>query len=571
MFRQIVSRLTIPDSSDMRSTKTHRSVLYAQLVLLATTCFAMACWHSGNDGLWFQGDAPRHAMNGLFWQDFIRDGAPLPAKDYAASYYVRYPVVNPASYPPLFYILEAALFAVFGANVTVARCLVSIFSLTFGCYTLFCLRRWIGPRYGWFAITAVLIPEFVVWSHTIMLNVPSAALQVATLFHGRVWLETEKRAHLFCATVFALLATLTHYTGGISLILLLLWMLQKRGADLRYSRGFWSVSGGLLLLFSVVGASIFAFDRTAFEWIFPNVQDILSARTWLFYPQQMLQRFGWPLCGLATLGTIIGYRRPRWKREVVTWLSCLGGAYFVFTLVEARDIRYIFIAIVPLVCLMAIGLKVLHSQLIKRVGKPNGRRFELTWALAILAIFIALAVRTTVPSVSGFPEVVAYLNKVAPGEALFYDGFYHGIFSWYVRATDSQLERRVVLGNKSLYAFSKYIGYKEEVFAKTPDDVIHLLGNEHGCRWLAIEYGPREGDVPTRVMLRESLKCMPQFELMESFPIKGLNATRIDVYRLNVTIGNVAEVRLPMPTLGKDAFLQAVPIPSRNGSADRLK
>ena len=64
-----------------------------------------------NDGLWFQGDSPRHAINGFFWIDFLRE-VTLEAKDYALSYYARYPAIDPASRPPVFYLLEgnASLF-----------------------------------------------------------------------------------------------------------------------------------------------------------------------------------------------------------------------------------------------------------------------------------------------------------------------------------------------------------------------------------------------------------------------------------------------------------------------------
>src|SRR5215475_2584816 len=38
-------------------------------LLLAWLYVVWLYW--GNDGLWFQGDSPRHAANGLFWWDFL--------------------------------------------------------------------------------------------------------------------------------------------------------------------------------------------------------------------------------------------------------------------------------------------------------------------------------------------------------------------------------------------------------------------------------------------------------------------------------------------------------------------
>ena len=37
-----------------------------QLAGVGVALLVVASWHWANDGLWFQGDAPRHAVTGLF-------------------------------------------------------------------------------------------------------------------------------------------------------------------------------------------------------------------------------------------------------------------------------------------------------------------------------------------------------------------------------------------------------------------------------------------------------------------------------------------------------------------------
>src|SRR5262245_43017275 len=69
--------------------------------------------HLNNDGLWFVGDAARHAANGLFWGDFLRS-LPVPPVEFALAYYARYPVINPTIHPPGFYLLEGGIFWLFG-------------------------------------------------------------------------------------------------------------------------------------------------------------------------------------------------------------------------------------------------------------------------------------------------------------------------------------------------------------------------------------------------------------------------------------------------------------------------
>src|SRR5215471_3483680 len=99
-----------------------------QVAGLLLVCGYVFWLHWDNDGLWFQGDSPRHAANGLFWWDFLTS-LPVNPKEFALSYYARYPVIHPTTYPPLFYIVEGLSFFLFGASPYVAKALVSIFTL----------------------------------------------------------------------------------------------------------------------------------------------------------------------------------------------------------------------------------------------------------------------------------------------------------------------------------------------------------------------------------------------------------------------------------------------------------
>lgn len=101
--------------------------------------------HLSNDGRWPQGDAARHAANGVFYWDLVTS-LPVNPLEFALRYYARYPVIQPAAYPPLFYLLEGAAFAVFGISPYVAKSLVLLFALVGGCYALAWLRRWWRKR-----------------------------------------------------------------------------------------------------------------------------------------------------------------------------------------------------------------------------------------------------------------------------------------------------------------------------------------------------------------------------------------------------------------------------------------
>ena len=116
--------------------------------------------HWANDGLWFQGDAPRHAATGLFFWDLLSEGLTRPI-EYAASYYARYPVIVPGAYPPLFYVLEGTVFRVAGASPYVAKALVWAFATLAAVYVMLWGRQLIARWAGWAGALVLLLPGFV--------------------------------------------------------------------------------------------------------------------------------------------------------------------------------------------------------------------------------------------------------------------------------------------------------------------------------------------------------------------------------------------------------------------------
>ena len=99
----------------------------AFLVVLLAVLYIGAL-HLGNDGLWPQGDAPRHATNGIFWWDYLASFTANPV-EFTLRYYARYPAINPIGYPPVFYLLEGAAFSLMAVSPFVAKGLVFAFAL----------------------------------------------------------------------------------------------------------------------------------------------------------------------------------------------------------------------------------------------------------------------------------------------------------------------------------------------------------------------------------------------------------------------------------------------------------
>jgi hypothetical protein len=187
-----------------------------QLVSLFVVWIYLWCLQLDNDGLWYQGDSPRHAMNGFFWLDYLRDFT-LDAKSYALSYYARFPAIDPAACPPLFYLLEGMAFALLGPSPYVAKGLVLCFALVAAVYVWAWLRRWLSEEAVWAAGLFLLLAGISRWSHAIMLNIPALTLSIAALYHTRRWLDTPNASlrNFWLVPILLLFVVLTYYTAGI--------------------------------------------------------------------------------------------------------------------------------------------------------------------------------------------------------------------------------------------------------------------------------------------------------------------------------------------------------------------
>ncbi len=528
-------------------------------------------WH--NDGLWFQGDAPRHAANGLFWKDYLLSLSPDP-KGYALAYYARYPIINPTAYPPLFYLLEGACFGLFGASPYVGKALVLLAALAASLYTTAWLRRWVAGPAGWLGAIIPLLPGVVLWSHALMLNVPSFALGLAALYHARRWLEAPAARQAVAAAVFTLLAVLTYYPAGAVVFVMAAWALALRRGPLTPTlspggRGSHTSTlspggrgqgeGGRVLAATAAAGALLVpcilvgvyWAPTHVRYVFPTAEQVWTVANWTYYPSFLYQLVSPHLMILAAVGAAGGLLSRRWRRETALLLGWLAIYYALFSYLAAKESRYVLAVCVPFMGLCAIALCAAADTVGSLApGRPRlGAAVLAAGVAGVLGVQTWLAGRQWVPSQYGFREAVAFLEEVAPAEPILYDGYYDGVFTFHVQAGDPDFRRRVVLGSKLLYAQALVPGWHLREFASTPEEVLEVLRTRGGCRWLAVEHSERSDEVAPARLLRQAI-LGAEFEFVRSFPIATLVAGRIDVYRLLVPVEHSEEVELPFPILG---------------------
>src|SRR6516165_5784674 len=159
-------------------------------------------------------DEAQHAVTGLFVSDVFRD---LPIRhpvQYAFRYYAQYPAVAILHWPPLFYIVEGLSFLLLGPSVVSAR-----ISVLFFCVLL--LYQWYRlieeslDSYTAEICTAVLglLPMLLLFEKSVMLEIPSLALGVATIRHWIAYLEQNQRRSLYFSAIWLSAALLCKQTS----------------------------------------------------------------------------------------------------------------------------------------------------------------------------------------------------------------------------------------------------------------------------------------------------------------------------------------------------------------------
>jgi hypothetical protein len=531
-----------------------------QLVGVGLVWLSIVGLHLHNDGIWYQGDAPRHLTNGLLFLDLLTE-LPADPKEFALSYYARYPVIHPTAHPPGFYLLEALAFAVFGASPFVAKALVLLFGLAATIYLTLGLRRWLSPEAGWAGLLLLLQPSVILWSHAVMLNIPSMALGIATLWHLRRWMEEPASRHVYPALLLAFVGVLTYATTGVVVLISLAWIIAERRWVLLTDRRAWILAVVLVVLLVPWVFVVYRWAPAHLSTVYATSKSFWIPIRWTYYGKVLPQLFTTLLLGLAAFGAAVGFADRRYFRETKLAVLWAVVGYLTFSYIVAREPRYALILGPPAVILTAIGLTKLSQWAAGRLSVHSSRLFlGATAVLTVVHLWNASSVR--VPRVEGFQEVVAYLKSVAPEEMVLYDGKYDGIFSFYVRQGDPNFKRGVVPGDKLLYASAIFPKWQLEQYVSSPHDVVERIQSKCGCRWLAIEQPDKEeqsDQVAAARYLREAVRG-PEFDFIKSFPIAVSPPMHINIYRFRLPVKPPEFLELSFPALRDGGRFRVKPI-----------
>jgi hypothetical protein len=516
------------------------------LALAAMVLFATA----PKQGDFWWSDASRHALNGVFVRDLLGD---LPLSDpvgYATQYYLRYPALTVLFYPPLFYLLSAPFFALFGVSHAVAMVPESLACLGFalGCFAVY--RRWVGRAAALAgALLLMSAPIVALWGRQVMLDIPCYAFLIWSVWFWFRYADTGQPRSLYGAAFLFLCALYTKQTVAFVALPIAVLLLLYRGRAVLRDRHAW-----LALTLFVIGLAPLAL----MSWKFgqanaqsvAGIDDAIVSRSslegWVWYLRGLPHQLGWPTTILAAIGLVgtIAWKRFRidWRDAVFLALWFATG-YLMFSAIDLKDLRFTIFILFPVVTLALLPLD--------RLAVDRVAPFA-TVALGI-AVLSANLIANPVPRIEGYRSAVDVIADRAPrGSTVLFSGYRDGNFIFGMRARTDRRDLRVLRADKLLLKFSirRELGVEEKGYSE--DEIADLL-NGYG-----VAYVVAQSDFWTDLAEMRRLQAVlrsSRFEEVVRVPITG-NVPHDDrelvIYRNRGPVAPPgAAIQLDLPIIGR--------------------
>jgi 4-amino-4-deoxy-L-arabinose transferase-like glycosyltransferase len=527
--------------------------------LIFVTAAAAMLFTSPTDGNFWWSDAPRHALNGAFVMDFVAAFPWRHPVDWAVQYYARYPALTIGFYPPLFYMIEAGMFALLGVSHFAAQFTVALFVLLL-LWATYALSRFLLPR--WSAVGASLLfvgaPEVAYWARQVMLEIPAyAALVVAAFFFARYW-KTRSDADILLASI-SLVAAM--YIKLTTVFMVLVFGIMA-AASLRVAL----VRERAVMRAAVVGlVGMMPLLFLTYQFGSINVESVAGRRpgflprfgldAWLYYGRLIPPDLGIAATLLSVVGLLSMARFQRGSHErwmaifLVTWLVV---AYVFFSAIALREPRHGLLMLLPLAVNAIVAL---HTFLPPRTSQAA--------AMALGAgTFCYSLVFYPPPHVNGYGAVADYVAAHAPANGLVvFNGYRDGNFVFDMRANGERRDLTILRADKML------VQVKTGDFARgvrqsdLSEGEIEALLRSLGADLIVCEPGFWEG---LREMVRfQSVLHTSAFERIARFTITGTvshDDRLIEIYRPTYPVERTKhQLRLEMPMVGTPFRIELPP------------
>jgi hypothetical protein len=504
-------------------------------------------------------DASRHAMDGVFYSDFIREMPVTNPYGYAVRYFAKYPALGLIHYPPLFGVVEAGFYLILGISPITARLTVVFFALIAVLMWYQLINLIYGREIAFFSSALFITTPFVVfWSREVMLEMPALALIISSVYFFYNYFELNKSSHAYYLALSLAGSILTKQTAVFLIPLFVLYLtVRKKHLQLLKREALISL---LLLTCLLIPLAVFTikFGKVSLDISLGGLGAEVTGyprwswANWLYYIRALPAILTLPVLALGfTYPIYVLLNKGAHFKEDLFFILWLITCYVLFSYFSIKEPRYIFFMVPPFCLLATLLISILRLQF---------KKVEVS-AIVLLSLFVfqfTLAYAQDKPYISGYEEAARYVTHHSKGEVIFFDGRHDGNFIFHLRRHDLEKTMLVLRGDKILYAYRTLKAYGVVEYVHTYEEIYNLL-SKYRVRYVILE-DKNFDNMRAGELLREMVK-FSNFMLIKKINIK----TNIDKfigshllifeYRNDHPVRGSENLTINIPSLGKQIIL----------------
>jgi len=495
---------------------------YFFFILLCFICLAVQ--NLGKSELvYYGGDESRHFMNGVFIKDLIADGGWRFPFEYLKWYYLKYPALSIHQYPPLFYILEAIAFSLFGIHVTAVQVLIfTITGLSFYYWYRYIEKKF-NPEVAFLGLLVFMSTQLFLNNFSrIMLDGVSLSLTLIFIYALDLWHTSGKRKHLYLSLAILLIILLIAFKTYFLLFYLGLFVVYQRSST-KPVRKRWMY---LIISFLFIFTLFFTFGTISRASGIPLLYRMLQGinmmsiykvrrfiRTWdmtMFFHFKLLKIFGVTGILLALIGIVFVARNKHWGKIAGDGLYAANFLFiFAFCITHFEPKRFN-LFLLPFFSLLS------GYALYNIVKMLKGKAFHIGFTcIALLFVWKSLSYPTMYTR--GYEDAardLIVLNE--DNHPVLCDAYLDGNFIAYMRKYDHSKQQIIFRGDKILFVSTIYYRYIKETYAETEEDIYKIL-DRYSIRYILVDDLFLE--IPQKTLLRKILHNGEKFRHIHTYQI----------------------------------------------------
>lgn len=485
------------------------------VVLLLLTLALTGLGLIGGDFWW--PDESRHAMDGVFFLDLLKDRPIFNLYRYTEIYYAKYPALIFTWYPPFFAIAEAICYAMFGISVTTARLTVIFFALLGVLLWYRLISKMYNEELAFLSgLLFITTPVVVGWSRTVMLEVPTTAMVILCAYCFYHYFELEKKpyAYYLALSICAALHTKQHAAFILPAFLGYL-VLKKKFAMLLRREALFSM-GIIVVLMTPLAIFTWTFGKTGLSATVGTARKTVGP--WLRYLQRLPTSIvTWPVLICAVLALLLILIRTKERRQYLFFVLWIGSWYVSFSAIFGIQ-RYYGVYVAPAFSLLAVvPLQTLRHTLCQK----RSAKYLPTLAVIAMAgyqIMLACNHNEAFYIDSVYEEAAEFVLEQPKGSAVLVNAFYDGTFIFHVKRNDPDKKMIILRADKMLVSFAVHRRYGVPSYVETEEDIYNIL-HDYGIGYIVVEDEllGESSEIEALIMLRRMLDS-ENFTVVKEIP-----------------------------------------------------